>query len=188
MSVFDVLLQTENIVVLGPPTEIDLKIDVGPKGERGSRFFVGSGDPNLPGVVPSGQNAAIGDIFINASTAVNYGWLYIYVRTPTGNSWTPALRLQPAIFSNSISAIFVDGSCKVSIPLSNIVPDITVLDVEKYIIQVTANRANPVAISISSKDIQGSTLIYALKGAEFLEGTWTDLSGTVSLETSVTVL
>jgi hypothetical protein len=188
MSTFDVLLETQDIVVLGPPNNIDVRVDVGPKGERGSRFFVGSGDPNVPGVIASGQNPFIGDVFVNASTASNYGWLYVYVRTPSGNTWTPTLRLQPSVFSSTISTIFSEGQSQIGIPLSSIVPDVTVLDIEKYVIQLSCNRNNPIAISIVSKVIQGPGLVFSVKAAEYVSGSWVDLDGPVSIDTTITVI
>ena len=188
MSTFDVLLDTEEIVVLGPPTNIDVRLDIGPKGDRGSRFFVGSGDPNVPGVIASGANPIVGDVFVNASTAVNYGWLYLYVRTPSGNQWVSTLRLQPSIFSENITTLFTSGISQVSIPLGNIVSDITVLDVEKYIVQVTANRNNPSALSVSSKVIQGPSLVITLKGVEYSGGSWIDISGSANLNITITVI
>jgi hypothetical protein len=188
MSTFDVLLDTENIVVLGPPNNIDVRVDVGPKGDRGSRFFVGSGDPNVPGVLASGANALVGDVFINASTAVNYGWMYLYVRTPSGNQWVPTLRLQPSVFSENITTIFTSGTSQLSIPLASIVSDVTILDVESYIIQVTPNRSNAVAFSIVSKIIQGPSLVFTLKAIEYSNETWQDISGPANLDITITVI
>jgi hypothetical protein len=188
MSIFDVLLDTEDIVILGPPTNIDVRVDVGPKGDRGARFFVGSGNPNIPGVIPLGQNPLVGDVFVNASTASEYGWLYLYVRTPSGNAWVPTLRLQPSIFSANISTIFTSGESQISIPLANIVPDTTILDVEKYIIQCTSNKNVPVALSVSSKIIQGPSLIFTVKAAGYSGGSWTNLDGPESLDITVTVI
>lgn len=188
MSIFDVLLDTEDIVILGPPTNIDVRVDVGPKGDRGARFFVGSGNPNIPGVVPSGQTPLVGDVFVNASTAAEYGWLYLYVRTPSGNAWVPTLRLQPSIFSANISTIFTSGQSQISIPLANIVPDTTILDVEKYIIQCTSNESNPVALSVVSKVIQGPSLIFTVKAVEYSSSSWANLEGASSLDVTVTVI
>jgi hypothetical protein len=188
MSTFDVLLDTEDIVVLGSPSNIDVRVDVGPKGERGARFFVGSGDPNVPGVVPVGANPIVGDLFVNASTAANYGWLYLYVRSGLTNQWIPTLRLQPSIFSNSISTLFVDGSAQISVPLASIVPDTTILDVEKYVIQVTPNKSNPVSLSVTGKAIQGPSLIFVAKAVEYVNNEWVNLSGATSLDITITVI
>ena len=37
----EVLLSNDDITVLGPPPIIEVLVDIGPKGTRGSQFFVG---------------------------------------------------------------------------------------------------------------------------------------------------
>lgn len=187
-AIFDVLVETDEIVVLGPPPAIEVSLDIGPEGQRGSRFFVGSGNPNTAGVIPEGQNPLIGDVFINSSTSSQYGWLYLYIQTPSGNSWTPALRLQPSIYSANSIVLFNNGQTDISIPLANIVSDVTILNVEKYSTQITAIKSNPVALSITSKLIQGPNLIISLKGIEYNGTSWSNLSGAVSLEILVSVV
>ena len=58
----DVLLNTEDVVVLGPPQTIDVLVDIGPQGTRGSQIFVGVGDPNS---VEIGQTIRLNDLYIN---------------------------------------------------------------------------------------------------------------------------
>jgi hypothetical protein len=43
----DVLLSNDDITVLGPPNTVEVLVDIGPTGTRGSQVFVGIGDPNL---------------------------------------------------------------------------------------------------------------------------------------------
>lgn len=188
-AVFDVLVETDDIVVLGPPASIDVALDVGPKGDRGSRFFVGSGNPNLSGVIPSGQTPIVGDLFVNSSTASEYGWLYLYSQTPSGPSWVPALRLQPSIYSNNIGILFnSSGEGTITIPVANIVADVTILDVEKYVTQITAINSNPVALSVTSKSILGPNLNIFVKGIEYDGSSWSNLEGIVNLEITVSVI
>jgi hypothetical protein len=188
MSFFDVLLEDEDFVVLGPPNQIDVSVNVGKDGPRGSRFFVGYGDPNLSGVIPSGENIQLGDVFVNASTAAQYGWLYVYLRTPSGNQWLPTIRLQPAIYARNSLVIFTGGTCIVSIPLNSIVPDAIVPDVEKYIINITPEYSNAVALSVVTKEIIGSNLVFTIKAVEYSSSSWVDLSGTLLLGINISVL
>ena len=189
MTVFDVLVETNDVVVLGPPTTIDILTDVGPKGDRGSRFFVGSGNPNVTGVIPQGQDLALGDVFVNSSTASQYAWLYIYIQTPSGNSWVPALRLQPSIYSINSGILFnSEGEGTVSIPIANIVSDVTILDVERYVCQVSTINNLPVAMSITNKNILGPNLNIFVKGVEYDGTDWSNLEGIVNLEVTVSVI
>lgn len=188
-AVFDVLVETDDLVVLGPPTNIDMSLDVGPQGQRGSLFFVGSGNPNVSGVLPSGQTFYVGDGFINASTASNYGWLYFYVSTPSGNTWVPALRLQPSLYSSNVGVLFnSSGEALITIPTANIVSDITISDVEKYIVQVTPINSNPIALSITSKTILGPNINIFLKAIKHNGSTWSNLTGVVDLQVTISVI
>ena len=37
----DIVLSNEDITILGPPSTIELSVDIGPQGDRGSQIFVG---------------------------------------------------------------------------------------------------------------------------------------------------
>jgi hypothetical protein len=39
------VVNTDEITVLGPPASIDLQVDIGPQGERGSLIFAAPGEP-----------------------------------------------------------------------------------------------------------------------------------------------
>ena len=41
MAIFDVVVNTDDLVVLGPPDVIDLAISVGQQGNRGATFMRG---------------------------------------------------------------------------------------------------------------------------------------------------
>lgn len=191
MQFFDVLLENDDITVLGGPESIELSVDVGEKGDRGSRFFVGYGDPNEPDVIPSGEQVALGDVFVNASTAAKYGWLYIYLRTPAGNSWVQAIRLQPSLYIRDADILFdANGIGTLSVPLSDIVPDVTVTDIDKYIVLATTSGDNVSAVSITQKFIQGSNFVAELKAITFDDDTssWSAYSGILRISVNISVV
>jgi hypothetical protein len=189
LSVFDVLVDSEDIVVLGPPTSIDVSLGVGERGVRGSKFFIGSGDPNTPGVIPSIEELILGDVFINTSTTSEFAWLYLYVFTPSGNIWTPALRLQPSIYVRNADVTFGgDGIANITIPLADIVSDTTVTDVNRFVVQITAINSNPVAVAVNSKTISASNLIINAEAVEFASSAWSPLTGLVELGITISVV
>jgi len=103
-TALDVVLESDDIVILGPPTSIDLAVDIGPQGERGSRYFTGSQNPNdltlsqfeaLFGYVP-----VYGDTFLRTGTGENYGKFYTYLPAPGGDQW------QLTISMNSVLDVF----------------------------------------------------------------------------------
>jgi hypothetical protein len=190
MSIFDVLLDTSDIVVLGPPQQIDLSLDVGSQGERGSRFFVGTGNPNSPGVFPSGEIPILGDVFLNASTGAEFSWLYVYVQSPSGNIWQPALRLQPGFYNRHIDATFnSSGISTILVPISEISPDSSIIDVNRYVIQITpVFYNNPISLVINSKSVVGENLQFIVEAIEYESSSWQNVEGVVELGVTISVV
>jgi len=190
MNIFDVLVDTSDIVVLGPPQQIDLSLDVGSQGERGSRFFVGTGNPNNPGVLPSGETFILGDVFLNSSTGAEFAWLYVYVQTPSANVWTPAISLQPGIYNRHIDAIFnSNGIATISVPLSEISPDSSIVEVSRYVVQITpVLYQNPISLVINSKSVVNGNLQFVVEAIEYSSLSWQNLQGEVELGVTISVV
>lgn len=185
-AIFDVLLNTDDIVVLGGPTQIDVAVDIGPQGSRGAKFFVGAGNPNtltLPEI------PALGDFFVNSSTASEYGWLYVYTQSPSGNTWEPALRLQPAIYTSNVEVTFdSSGLATMSVPLSSIVSDVTITDPELYVVNVTPIHSNPASIVVNSKSVSSSNLLINVEAIEYSSSVWQPLQGVIDLGLTISVV
>ena len=86
------VVNTDEITVLGPPASIDLQVDIGPQGERGSLIFAAPGEPtSVSGSVAFiNEPARLGDLFINNDTnSLDYGSIYQRTAVP-GNpdTWT----------------------------------------------------------------------------------------------------
>ena len=81
MAIFDVVVNTDDLVVLGPPDVVDVSISIGEKGDRGATFYAASGNPNSTAISQNIFGSSVtpiaGDLFINTATGDEYGWLYI---------------------------------------------------------------------------------------------------------------
>jgi hypothetical protein len=87
-------VNTDEITVLGPPASIDLQIDVGPQGDRGTYIFSGPGTPTGSGSVAFINDAPIiGDLFVNKDeTSSDYSSIYQYTAVPGNpNQWIKIL-------------------------------------------------------------------------------------------------
>ena len=87
-------VNTDEITVLGPPASIDLQIDVGPKGDRGTYIYSGPGIPTGSGSVAFINDAPIiGDLFVNKDqTSADYSSIYQYTAVPANpNQWVKIL-------------------------------------------------------------------------------------------------
>lgn len=181
MNIFDVLVNTDDIVVLGPPTNLDISVDIGPTGQRGTKIFAGSGDPNNSGVIPIGEEIFIGDFFINSSIASRYAWLYRYSVGIGGTTWSPILKLQPTIYSKNIQTSFTDGTANISIPLFDIISDLSIVDVNRYSVTITPISTTPIALSVDNKSITYSSSETELSSTvELVSGNGTNVTFTTT--------
>jgi hypothetical protein len=96
-STLDVVIQEDDLVVLGPPSTIEVSVDIGPKGDRGSSFFTGDGDPNSLSLaqfeVIHGAVPIYGDVFLRIDFGPDYGTFYTYNAVPGGDQWSPVIDL-----------------------------------------------------------------------------------------------
>lgn len=192
-AVFDVIVDNPELSVLGPPTQVDVAIDIGQQGIRGSKIFSGSGDPNgIPAL--SSQNLIDSDLFLRVdSNGANAGWLYKY----EGTTWNPLLRLQPIVYSTSYDVSCSAGTGTISIPLTSIIPTgITTPPASNFIVSMTPSNTSPVVFSIvnSSKAISGSNFefqviarVYNTSATGYAD-LFTVASGTLRFDLRITVV
>jgi hypothetical protein len=178
----DVLLNTEDVVVLGPPQTIDVLVDIGPQGTRGTKFIVGSGEPNpqTSSGVLLGQTLILNDMYINVAPGVNYGYLYQYVSQPGGNTWTQVLHMNPAIYSAVETIAFTSGAGSITIPISNIVTvSGSPLTASNFSVQFQIEGANPIASSMEIPALvgAGTNLVINFDAVQYSGGSWSALTG-----------
>jgi hypothetical protein len=160
----DVLLSNDDVTVLGPPDIIEVLVDIGPTGTRGSQVFAGIGDPNI---IEIGQTPILNDLYINASPGENYGYMYQYVSQPGGNTWIEILSVNPTIYSKNYLTTFTSGVAEIVIPVSDIITITGApLSAENFSIQYSISHDNPVASSITIPALAGNNLVINLKAVE----------------------
>jgi len=180
--VVDVLLNTEDVVVLGPPETIDVLIDIGPQGTRGSKIIVGSGEPNAltsSGVL-LGQTLILNDMYINTAPGTDYGYMYQYISSPGANTWVPVLKVSPAIYSSIETVSFTSGAGSITIPISSIVTVTgSPLTASNFNVQFQIEGANPIASSMEIPALAGAgtNLVINFDAIQYSGGTWSNLSG-----------
>lgn len=100
-STLDVVIQEDDLVVLGPPATVDISLGIGAQGDPGSQIYTGAFDPNsitisqfttLYGAAPAAR-----DVFMRTDIGSNYGTFYSYVSVPGGTQWEPVLEIIDAI-------------------------------------------------------------------------------------------
>jgi hypothetical protein len=189
MSV-EVLVNTDDITVLGPPAQVSVQLDIGATGDRGSQVFVGTGNPNE---IEIGQDPVLNDLYINNAPTDEYSYLYQYVSSLGEQTWIPILKINPTIYSaNHLVSNWTSGSANITIPIANIVKiSGASLTEENFSVKFSIGHSNAVAASISSVAITGPSnenLVITLKAAELSSGTWQNLSAPVTVHTLITVI
>jgi hypothetical protein len=189
----DVLLNTEDVVVLGPPETIDVLVDIGPQGTRGSKFIVGSGEPNpqTSSGVLLGQTLILNDMYINVAPGVNYGYLYQYVSQPGGNTWTQVLKVNPAIYSAVETVSFTSGAGAITIPISNIVTvSGSPLTASNFNVQFQIEGANPIASSMEIPALAGAgtNLVINFDAVQYSGGSWSALTGNKTIHLFISIV
>lgn len=171
MPSIDVVLESQDIVVLGGPTNIEVQLDTGATGTRGSLAYAGSGLPSSS-TIPNYSSILPGDLYINISPGANYSWLYQYLVKPAGNTWEPIVQLNPTLYNKIHTVAFTDGSATLSIPLTNITSSYSLLTPDNFEIQLTFENDNPISFSISGKQIVSTDLSLTIAAAEFDGAAW----------------
>lgn len=188
----DVLVSNDDITVLGPPSIVEVLVDIGPAGTRGSQTFVGVGDPNL---VEIGQTPLLNDLYINASPGADYGYLYQFLAQPGGNSWVQILDMNPVLYSETHLTTYNSGVAQISIPISNIATITgTPLTAENFNIQYSIAYLNPLASSMSIPALAGAgtNLVINFNAVEYNDDSgpaeWIPLDGTVTTHLFISIV
>jgi hypothetical protein len=185
----DVLLNTDDVVVIGPPDSIDLLVDIGPQGTRGSKFIVGSGEPNAltaSGVL-FGNTLILNDMYINTAPGENYGYMY----QAGGNTWVQVLKVSPAIYSSVETISFTSGAGSITIPISNIVTVTgSPLTASNFNVQFQIEGANPIASSMEIPALAGAgtNLVINFDAVQYSGGSWSALTGSKTVHLFISIV
>ena len=107
----DVILSSDNVTVLGGPSRLEVDLNIGAPGTRGSLFFVGTQNPNTLNPTQDFPSLPIiFDIFINVNaSSSDYLQAYQYVNRDGINSWIPTFSINQNIYSVNKVLEFVNG-------------------------------------------------------------------------------
>jgi hypothetical protein len=184
----DVLLSNDDVTVLGPPNTVEVLVDIGPTGTRGSQVFVGVGDPN---VVEIGQTPILNDLYINVSPGTDYGYMYQYVSEPGGDTWIQILEINPTLYSQLHTTTYTDGVAQITIPISNIVTVTgSPLSSTNFVVQYSIAHTNPTASSISVPALvgAGTNLVLDFTAVEYNGSAWQNLDEEVTTHLFISII
>lgn len=184
----EVLVSNDDITVLGPPPIVELLVDFGPQGIRGSQFFVGVGNPNTTSI---GQTPNLNDLYLNTSPGGSLGYIYQYQASPGGNSWVEVLNIYPSVYSINYDVTFESGSAEVIIPIADIVTVTgSPLTAENFSVQYSIVHTNPIASSMEIPPLvsPGDNLVINFEAVEYASSTWSALDQAVTVHINITIV
>jgi hypothetical protein len=113
----EVAYSSESITVLGGPSRVNVELDVGPQGNRGTFVFYGLENPN-------DENASFLDTPIVFDLYVvtdprneDYLQIFSYINQDGQFLWVPVLKLTPNVYSTNRVLVFQDGVADLKINL-----------------------------------------------------------------------
>ena len=102
----EVIVSSDSLAIFGGPSVVDLNIDYGPPGQRGSLIFTGEGQPTSNDITFSTQPQPL-DLYINLLTSdFEYLFLYQYGYSNGILTWSKVLRLIPNTALANLPVIF----------------------------------------------------------------------------------
>jgi hypothetical protein len=184
----NVVLNNDDVTIFAPPAIVELLVDIGPQGIRGSQFFVGVGNPNSINI---GQTPNLNDLYINTSPGGELGYLYQYRSEPGGNVWVEVLDIYPSVYSENAQVTFEAGSAEVVIPVADIVTVTgTPLTSDNFSVQYSIAHTNPVASAMQIPALvgAGTNLVINLEAVEYAGAAWSALDESVTIHFNITIV
>ena len=191
----DVVLTTDELLVLSGPSSINVEVDFGPEGERGSLFFVSVGNPNT---ALTGQTLKAKDLCVNVLKTDNeYSYVYQYNSDgANGFQWYPIIKLSPLQYNKIMTGTFVSGSKVFNIPVNYIVDEETsqTLTSANFNITYSIPNENPIASSIEIGSFTNDpgtglqVIPVTVNAIEYASSTWQNLTGVKTVHFVISIV
>lgn len=182
----DSLVDSIDLTVFGGPTAIDLSLDFGQQGLRGSKIWSGNGDPVVYLV---GQELQINDIYINTNPSdTYYGWIYQYVEEVGSPVWTRILAPTKSDYSAIATTTFTAGATTVNVPVSSLTTNSSP-SISRFIVRYSVENSTPVSSSFTyslTGSYPNQNISIVINAITYSGGTWSNLTGSKNVHLYIT--
>jgi len=115
----DSIVSVDTVTVTGGPSTVNVQLDFGPEGQRGSLILYGLGRPTDLGVVFP-QTPQLLDWYINLDTSdEEYLYIYQYVNREGSDTWDRIFKIIPNTYNTNQVVAFDSGVGTANIAVSN---------------------------------------------------------------------
>lgn len=178
----DIVLSSVDLDVFGGPSTVEVSLDYGATGERGSRVWIGS---TAPASALVGQDVKLYDVYINKLTKE----MFQYVTQVGSPSWVSVANLGLAEAKYAVVKSFTSGYTYLGIlhPKDQ-------FTIDDFVVHTTlegmgSNVGKPIAhsivTSISNYDASYDVLYVEIYASVLSSGSWSNLSGNNYVNLSV---
>lgn len=194
----NVLLSNDDLSVLGGPETVNVEVDFGPEGTRGSNIFVNTGKPVIggDGLTALAPDCQIFDLYINIlSSDDEYQYVYQLQNVLGTATWVKLFKLVSNIYSKNYTTVsFVNGEANINIPVAEIIPSdfVGTASSENFNIQHNVLNQFPVASAVSVGEIVNSggalVLPVTLTAHELVDGSFEPIASEKSVHLFITMV
>lgn len=194
----NVLLSNDDLSVLGGPETVNVEVDFGPEGTRGSQIFVNTGKPVIggDGLTALAPDCQLFDLYINIlSSDDEYQYVYQLQNVLGTATWVKLFKLVSNIYSKNYTTVsFVNGEASINIPVAEILPSdfVGTASSENFNIQHNVLNQFPVASAVSVGEIANSggalVLPITLTAHELVDGAFEPIASEKSVHLFITMV
>lgn len=194
----DAYIISDELAVLGGPETVNVEVDFGPTGDRGSQIFVNIGKPVIgsDGLTVLAPDCQLFDLYINIlSTDDEYQYVYQLQNVLGTNTWVKLFKLVSNIYSkNYTETSFTSGVWEINVPVAEIVPSdfVGTAQAANFNIQYNVLNQNPLVSSMSIGEVNTVSgervLPISINASELIDGSFVALSGPKSVQLFITVV
>ena len=178
----DIILSTEDLSVFGGPASIDVDVDFGATGTRGSRIYGVSADPRLV-TTEKPTDIQNYDIAMVVSPSES-DYLTVYQKTGTvDEDWIEFASLVPNVYSAKAYITFSSGTAVGVVPVSDLFT-LETYTADQFQVQISVEQEgsqtlpSSLGYSLSISDVGAKKyLVITTTGVEFDTGTWQAIDG-----------
>lgn len=165
--------------VFGPAASIDVRLDIGPTGTRGSKQFVGTGDPG-PTTVP--ETPLLNDLYLNISNSA----LHQYLNDAGVNKWIQVGKFAPLTYNTVATKTFTSGSASFTFDINSMF-GINTTTKDFVITHNIIGTSNTISSVITQPTLTTTVLSFDIKAKSFNGTSWEDLTGSQKVMLSISI-
>jgi hypothetical protein len=194
----DTVFSNDDLAVLGGPETVNVEVDFGPTGDRGSQIFTNTGKPVIGGngLTALAPDCQIFDLYINIlSSDDEYQYVYQLQNVLGDPTWVKLFRLVSNIYSKNYTSVsFTAGEASINVPIAEILPTdfVGTATADNFNVQYNILNQLPQASSLSVGEVSTSggeqVLPVTLNSYELVDGSFTAVTSPKSVHLFITVV